>query len=201
MMYHRASVILEDPAAAKYVWGVGFHWYTDDEFDNVERVHEAFPAAHLIFTEGCHGPFDLAQAGDWHWGESYGRSMINDFNNGTEGWTDWNVLVDERGGPNHVSNFCFAPVIAMTATGELRYMSSYWYIGHFSKFVRPGARRVACASMSDDLLATAFRNPDGSLAVVVMNASGNDHAFFLWTGGRAAPLTLRAHSIATVLTR
>ena len=67
--------------------------------------------------------------------------MINDFNDGAVGWTDWNVLLDEQGGPNHVGNFCFAPVHADTKTGELIYTNSYYYIGHFSKFVRPGARR------------------------------------------------------------
>jgi glucosylceramidase len=69
--------------------------------------------------------------------------MINDFNSGTEGWTDWNVLLDETGGPNHVGNFCFAPVHADLKTGELIYTPSYYYIGHFSKFIRPGAKRVA----------------------------------------------------------
>ena len=76
--------------------------------------------------------------GEWKIGEQYGRSMINDFNNGTVGWTDWNVLLDERGGPNHVGNFCFAPVHANTKTGEMTYLNSFHYIGHFSKFIRPG---------------------------------------------------------------
>ena len=66
--------------------------------------------------------------------------MIHDFNNGTVGWTDWNILLDENGGPNHVGNFCFAPVHADTRTGELTYANSYYYIGHFSKFIRPGAK-------------------------------------------------------------
>src|SRR5260370_24782001 len=82
--------------------------------------------------------------------------MINDFNNGTVGWTDWNILLDEMGGPNHVKNFCFAPVHADTKTGQLIYTNSYFYIGHFSKFVRPGAKRIACSSSRSQLLSTAF---------------------------------------------
>ena len=82
--------------------------------------------------------------------------MINDFNNGAEGWTDWNVLLDEKGGPNHVQNFCYAPIHADTKTGELSYMNSYYYIGHFSKFIRPGARRIISSSTTDELLTTAF---------------------------------------------
>ena len=72
-------------------------------------------------------------------GEMYGNSMVNDFNNGTVGWTDWNILVDEIGGPNHVGNFCFAPVIVDTNKGELIFTSLFYYIGHFSKFIRPGS--------------------------------------------------------------
>ena len=47
----------------------------------------------------------------------------HDFNNGTVGWTDWNILLDENGGPNHVGNFCFAPVHADTKTGEITYIT------------------------------------------------------------------------------
>ena len=93
-------------------------------FDNVRLVYETFPDKHLIFTEGCVDSFDPKKIDEWKFGEQYGRSMINDFNNGTVGWTDWNILLDERGGPNHVENFCFAPVHANTKTGELTYLSS-----------------------------------------------------------------------------
>src|ERR1700743_427215 len=108
--------------------------------------------SHMLFTEGCNGPFNLAQIDDWKWGEFYGKSMINDFNNGAVGWTDWNVLLDETGGPNHVQNFCFAPIHGNVSTGTLDYMNSYYYIGHFSKFIRPGAKRVTSSSTSDKLI-------------------------------------------------
>jgi glucosylceramidase len=162
-------------------------------------VAEAFPGVNLFHTEGCNGPFDTKRIDDWGWGETYGRSMIHDFNNGAVAWTDWNVLLDERGGPNHVGNFCFAPVHADTKTGKLRYTSAYYYIGHFSKFIRPGARRVASASSRDALLTTAFLNNDGKLAVVVMNRGGQDVPFHLCIEGKAAALTSPAHSIATLL--
>jgi len=199
ILYGRAAVVLEDPAAAQYVWGVAFHWYVGNYFENVKRVHEAFPKTHLLFTEGCNGPFDAARIGEWQWGEKYGLSMINDFNNGTEGWTDWNVLLDQQGGPNHVQNYCFAPIHADTRTGKLTYMSSYYYLGHFSKFVRPGARRVISSSTTDDLLTTAFLNKDGTLAVIVMNASENEQPFYLSLGGKAAQTTSPPHSIMTLV--
>lgn len=199
MMYQRAKVVLDDPKAAQYVWGVGFHWYVGDHFENVKRVQEAFPDTHLLFTEGCCGPFDRDQVRDWNWGEVYGKSMIHDFNNGAVGWTDWNVLLDQRGGPNHVGNFCFAPIHGDTRTGELIYMNSYYYIGHFSKFVRPGARRIISSSTSDALLTTAFINEDGRIAVIVMNLSDETQPFFLWLEGKAAQTNSPAHSIMTLV--
>jgi glucosylceramidase len=199
LMYERASVVLDDPAAAKYVWGVGFHWYVNDSFENVRRVKEAYPETHLLFTEGCNGPFDFRKINDWDFGELYAKSMINDFNNGAEGWTDWNVLLDEKGGPNHVGNYCFAPIHADTRTGQLFYMNSYYYIGHFSKFIRPGARRIICSPSTDKLLTTAFLNPDGKIAVVVVNLSDRAQPFSLWLDGKAAKTSSPAHSIETLV--
>ena len=200
-LYERARVVLDDPAAAKYVWGVGYHWYVGDHFDNVKRVHEAYPKANLLFTEGCHGYFDARRINEWAWGELYAKSMIQDFNNGAVGWTDWNILLDERGGPNHVNNFCFAPIHADTKTGVLSYMNSYYYIGHFSKFARPGAKRIISSSTSDDLLTTAFLNEDGKVAVVVMNSSGKEYPFLLCMRGKAAKTVSPAHSILTLVFR
>lgn len=198
-MYQRAAVALDDPAAAKYVWGVGFHWYIGDNFENVKRVKEAYPRAHLLFTEGCNGPFDFTKINDWQWGELYAKSMINDFNNGAEGWTDWNVLLDKIGGPNHVRNYCFAPIHANTKTGDLTYMNSYYYIGHFSKFIRPGARRIISSSTTDKLQTAAFKNKDGTIAVVVLNLSEQAQPFNLWLGGKSAGVASPAHSIATIV--
>ena len=206
LLFQRASTVLDDPEAAKYVWGIGYHWYetwtgSGMLFDNERRVHEAFPSTNLIFTEGCKEKFDLAKVDEWALGEKYGASMIGDFNAGTVGWTDWNVLVDETGGPNHVGNFCFAPVIGDTKAGKLLYTNAYYYIGHFSKFIRPGARRIAASANRDWLQTTAFRNPDGSLAVVVMNATDKAQAFQLWLNGQGASTAAAAHSIMTLVVK
>jgi glucosylceramidase len=122
-----------------------------------------------------------------------------DLSNGTSAWTDWNVLLDERGGPNHVGNFCYAPIHADMKTGELTYMNSYYYLGHFSKFVRPGAKRVATVTDDDRLQAVAFKNADGKLAVVVLNLSDETVPFSFWIDGETSKTTSPAHSIMTVL--
>ena len=204
LIVQRALAIFSDSAAARYAWGVGFHWYEDwsggtQMYENVALVSRLYPKKHLLFTEGTPANFDSTAYGRWSLGEAYGRSMIHDFNSGAEGWTDWNILLDEKGGPNHVGNYCFAPIHADTRTGQLIYTNSYYYIGQFSKFIRPGAKRIAVAPSRSMLLATGFRNPDGSVAVVVMNPTARAGEYHLSVGTAVVTVRSPAHSIQTVV--
>jgi len=204
LIVQRAQTILDDPDAAKYAWGIGFHWYEDwsggeQMYDNVALVNQLYPDKHLLFTEGTPASFDSTGYGWWSLGEEYGRSMIHDFNAGAVGWTDWNILLDETGGPNHVGNFCFAPIHADTRTGELIYTNSYYYIGHFSKYVRPGAKRILASPSRSMLLTTAFINEDGTVAVVVMNPTSQGGRYHLTVGGSAVEVRSPPHSIQTVV--
>ncbi|WP_105616575.1 glycoside hydrolase family 30 protein [Vallitalea okinawensis] len=169
IMVERAKRILEDDEAAQYVWGTGFHWYVSEEFDNVGKVHQLFPDKHLLFTEGCQeGGVKL---GEWYTGERYARNMIGDFNNWCEGYLDWNIVLDETGGPNHVNNLCDAPIIADTQANELHYNSSYYYIGQFSKYVMPGAKRIGSCSQDNKLKVCAFKNPNEDIILILLNES------------------------------
>ena len=204
LMLQRANIIFNDPEASKYAWGMGFHWYEtwaggNQMFENVGKVHEAFPDKNLMFTEGCVEKFDAKNYQLWANGERYGSSMIHDFNNGTVGWTDWNILLDENGGPNHVGNFCFAPIHADTKTGELIYTPSYYYIGHFSKFIRPEAKRVSSAVSRSSLLSTSFLNKDGKMITVVMNQSDAAVIYNLCIGTQAAEVTILPKAIQTLV--
>jgi glucosylceramidase len=204
LLYQRASTILEDPAAARYVWGIGFHWYETwtggpMQFENMALVSKAFPNKNLIFTEGCQEKFKFEDLDKWSLGEKYGYSMIHDFNNGSVGMTDWNILLDENGGPNHVGNFCFAPVHADTRTGKLIYTNAYYYIGHFSKFIRPGAKRIAASTNRAQLQTTAFLNTDGSVVVVIMNSTDEKLPYHLMYKGKAAQTESLPHSISTLV--
>lgn len=206
LVTHRANVIFDDPEAAKYAWGIGFHWYEtwaggDPMFDNVTAVHESFPDKNLIFTEGCVEKFTTARYQYWPNGERYGRSMINDFNAGTVAWTDWNILLDQTGGPNHVGNFCFAPIHADTKSGALIYTPSYYYIGHFSKFIRPNAKRIGSVSSRSPLLTTAFRNEDGKFVTVVMNQTGEKVTYNFYVGSEKTVVSILPHAIQTLVTK
>ncbi|MFZ2323401.1 MAG: glycoside hydrolase family 30 protein [Ignavibacteriaceae bacterium] len=204
LMNYRADIIFSDPEASKYAWGLGFHWYEswsggEEMYNNVGNVCESYPDKHLLFTEGCAETFRPDGYQTWKNAERYGRSIINDFNNGTAGWTDWNILLDETGGPNHVENFCFAPMHADTRTGELIYTPSYYYIGHFSKFIRPDAKRVSTASSRSSLLSTSFINADGKIATVVMNQSGVKINYKLYIGANAVKVVIPPHAIQTLI--
>ena len=204
LLFERASVILNDPEANKFVWGTGFHWYEDWKdgkpmYHNVGKVNEAFPDKKLIFTEGCNEAYDLTRIEDPKLAERYGKAMIHDFNNGTVAWTDWNILLDETGGPNHVGNLCFAPVHGDTRTGMLTFTNSYYYIGHFSKFIRPGAKRLSTGSTANHLIATAFENTDGSIVVVALNDGDNDINYMLTLNTKTAQLSMPAHAIQTII--
>ncbi len=197
IMYERAKAVLDDPKAAQYVWGVAFHWYGTDAFENVQRVHDAWPDKHVLLTEGCQegGP----HPGEWAVGERYGRSVIQDLNHWSVGWVDWNMILDQTGGPNHVGNLCSAPILADVPTGEFHYQPSYYYLGHFSKFIRPGAVRILAAPTHDSLETTAFLNTDGKIAVVVMNRSELPVRFNLMLGNRATLVDAPQHSIQTLV--
>jgi glucosylceramidase len=195
LMVERASVVYSDAAAARYVWGTGFHWYGADHFEHVQQVHDAWPDKQLLFTEGCHegGPHH----GSWDLGERYARSMINDLNRWTVGWIDWNLLLDHNGGPNHVGNFCSAPLLVDAAHQTLLPQSSYFYIGHFARFVKPGARRVLCTTTQSNLEAAAFVNPDGSVATVVLNRTEEEQPFALRIDRARTVAVLPPRAIAT----
>jgi O-glycosyl hydrolase len=204
LMNQRANVIFSDPEASKYAWGLGFHWYEtwaggEPMFENVQKMYEAYPTKNLLFTEASVEKFDAKKYQFWANGERYGINMINDFNNGTVGWTDWNILLDQNGGPNHVGNFCFSAIHADTTTDELIFTPSYYYIGHFSKFIRPEAKRVSTVVSRSQLLSTSFLNADGKMITVVMNQSDKEVTYNLFIDAKKAVLTIPAHGIQSLV--
>lgn len=204
LITQRATTILDDPEANKYVWGIGFHWYEnwtggEQMWSNIGEINKLYPNKNLLFTEGCVEAFKTEKLQLWANGMRYGKSMINDFNNGTVGWTDWNILLDENGGPNHVQNFCFAPIHANTKTGELIYTPSYYFIGHFSKFIDKGAKRISSVASRSNLLTTSFLNKDGKVITIVMNNSSKKVSYNLCIGTAATEVTILPFAIQTLV--
>ena len=209
LLWERFSESMSVPGADRYIDGAAFHWYSGDQYENVAKAAQAYPDKELVFTEGCieGGP----RPGAWFSGERYAHNIINDLNHGCTCWIDWNIALDTRGGPNHVGNTCDAPLLVDTDKGELHFQSSYYYIGHFSRFIRPQAQRVFFSvdsymtpatvdgRMGNMMECCAFKNTDGSLVFVVMNRTEADMIYELCTGGENTVLKCPPRGIQTLV--
>lgn len=160
----------------KYVAGIGVHWYWDRFVPPtlLDRTHEDFPDHFILTTESCigdkpgetHGPL----LGSWSRAEQYATYMIQNLNHWSVGWIDWNLVLNEQGGPSYVDNFVDAPIIVNTTTSEEIYKQpSYYVIGHFSKFVRPDCVRIDASVNCGSVLFVAFSCPDRTVTVVLYN--------------------------------
>lgn len=203
LLPQRAAHILSDPKARPYVWGIGFHWYEtwakgQPMHRNVAAVHAAYPDVPLLMTEATVEKFDPARLQDWANGERYGSEIMADLNAGAAGWIDWNMLLDSRGGPNHVGNYCFA-LLHASDDGQLVFTPSYAYMGHFTRYIKPGAKRVGATTSRSTLDTVAFRNPDGALAIVVMNRTDGAQRYRLMIDGVETAVDIPARAIQTVL--
>ncbi|SFO01097.1 glycoside hydrolase family 30 protein [Proteiniclasticum ruminis] len=205
VLVERGSVVLSDKEAAKYVWGVGNHWYVSEAFENLTALHNLYPEKHLLFTEGCveltttsENAVHNGYLGSWSNGERYGRNIIGDFNNWSRGWIDWNLVLNEIGGPNHVHNYCEAPLMYDRNQKKLIYNNSYYYIGHFSKYIAVGAKRLEISVTKEGVYAVAFRNPDGRIVVVAQN-EGFIAELALVVDGQGINVNLPDHSITTFM--
>ncbi len=210
-VYDRAKKVFTSPVVRDKVWGVGFHWYSGDHFEGMRLVHEAFADKMLISSENCgmihENPHSLA--------ERYGKELVGNFANFTNAYCDWNLLLSQNGGPYHNRNDattategviyedkscgCHAPVLYDTEKKELIFTPIYYYIGHFSKFVQKGAVRIATTKYDERIYACGFKNPDGSMPIVVMNTADWTMPAVIRHQDVCTKLDLPAHSIATFI--
>ena len=209
-VYDRAKKIFTSKAVEDRVWAVGHHWYSGDHFDGLRLVHERYNKK-LISSEICGVITDDALMV----AENYARELCGDFNNYTSAFCDWNILLNEWGGPFHnrcrqpdaneqlvyenKGIGCYAPILYHTEEKKLIYTPIFYYVGHFSKFVKRGAHRIATTKYSDMIQACAFENPDGSLVLILANISDSSLPANVRHNDVCTGFTMPAHSIATVL--
>ncbi|MBQ2668597.1 MAG: glycoside hydrolase family 30 protein [Clostridia bacterium] len=194
-VYERAVDTLQDPAVRDKVWGIGFHWYSGDHFDAVGLTHAAFPEKVLIETEYCVS-WRLEGTGMMR----YAREILGNMNNGTQAMVDWNLLLDETGGPYHYRyHGASAPVHINRETGELTIQPAYYALAHFAKYIPQGSVCLATSSFDRDVTLTAFERPDGKIAVVVINESDVEKRAYLRMNDHTTPLALEPRSIETIL--
>ena len=196
-VFERALETL-DPVTRPMVEGIAFHWYSGDHFDAVQMTHDAFPDKRLMFSEGCVEYSISAGQSEITFGQRYAHDMIGNLNAGMDTFIDWNLYLDEKGGPNHVKNYCGAPIM-LDGNGSYQKHVSYYYIGHFSRYIQPGAVRIGCSKYTDKLETTAVRNPNGTIALIIMNRTGEDLDVNLRICGKLARLHMDANSICTAV--
>lgn len=198
IIMERIAPIYQDKEASKYVWGGGFHWYGEEAFSNLSKVHQLDPSKHLLFTEGCieGGP----RPGSWDTGIRYARNIIEDFNHWNEGFIDWNLVLNEQGGPNHVGNYCDAPILYHRQQRKTILNSTYYVLGHFSKFIPPGSKRIFLEKqLPEGVYLTAYLTPHNQTVIVSLNALDQAKDISLTIFQQTILLTLEEKSVQTFI--
>ena len=178
-LYSRTKKELKDLNLNEYVSGVAYHYYTGDHFEQLEMCRDEFKDKLFIHTEGCTGYSSFKVTDDLTNAEIYAHDIIGDLNNGSNAYIDWNILLDHSGGPNHKLNFCDSPVMLDTFNTNYDKKLSYYYIGHFSKYIQVNAVRIAHSTYTDAFEVTSFKNPDISIVVVLFNKNDKNKEYNL----------------------
>ena len=200
-------------------------WYPEA----LEAVHQSYPGKAILHTEGTiDAEVPVWRDDDWYWRREatdwgydwapqedkrlhpkyvpafrYARDIIGGLNSWLVGWIDWNMVLDTQGGPNHAKNWCIAPVLAEPETGEVYYTPLYYVLAQFSKYIRPGAVRIGVApaaeSLPNDFMVTAFRNPDKSIAVALLNQSDEQVGYAIRLDGRQIETSIAPRAVQTLI--
>lgn len=218
----------KDEASSKYYSGTAVHWYesTYEVFpEDLQYAHNKAPNKYLIQTEACidsevpHWQDDAwywkKEATDWGWDwasekdkylhpkyapvNRYAVDIIGCLNNWVDGWVDWNMVLDTKGGPNWFKNWCVAPVIVNPETDEVYFTPLYYVMSHFSKFMRPGAVKIGCTIDHKELVATAVKNPDNSIALVVFNPTDKIQNLEIKLTNQTKHISINAKALQTVV--
>lgn len=188
-----------DEETAPLVAGAAFHWYSGDHFEALDLARRQFPDKKLIISESC---IEFSKFGGEDGVKSALRlshELVGDLNHGMTAFYDWNLLLDEEGGPNHVGNLCLAPFLFDRKKKELLPQLIARHFEHFSHYLLPGSRRIGFSRYTDGLDVTAWRRPDGVLAAVLVNRTAKALPVCLRLNGAAADFEIPAESIATGL--
>jgi glucosylceramidase len=223
-----ADEMYKDENTSKYFDGMAIHWYesTYEVFpEDLQYGHNKAPNKYLIETEGCidseipHWQDDAwywkKEATDWGWDwasekekylhpkyapvNRYANDIIGCLNNWVDGWIDWNMVLDRQGGPNWFKNWCVAPVIVDVEKDAVYFTPLYYTMAHFSKFMRPGAVKIGCTINHKDLVTTAVKNPDGTIAIAVFNPTDKKETITVQLNNKAKKISIDAQALQTIL--
>ncbi len=205
--------VLNDPEVRKHIHSLTVHGYDWDKFSDLTELHIKYPDIPIWMTEVCYvtgtlfppdGP-KKSPVYEFSDGEFWGNMIMNDMKNWISGWIYWNMILDQDGGPWLVSpehgdpepNQQHPVVIIDRNTKKVTYTGLYFYLTHFSKFIKPGAYRINCAGGSSSLNFAGFLNTDGSIILNVINNGDVTDCKISWSNNMTIQ-RLKAHSITTI---
>src|SRR5215470_353687 len=211
--YKRFPVVLDDPEVRKFVSVVAYHGYDFKHFDKIAELKKRYSDIPFWMDELCYAyeagypankKLPIYEFSD---GDVWGNIIFNDLEAGTSAWLYWNAILDKTGGPWAVSpvhgnpdpNIQHPVVIVNKTTHEITYTGVYYYLAHFSKFVRPGAVRVQTTGKAKGIRVLSFQTPEGGKVAQVMNSGTADADVNLRHRGQTLHLTAPARSITTAL--
>ncbi|MBT8376028.1 MAG: glycosyl hydrolase family 30, partial [Bacteroidia bacterium] len=225
---HWVDEMFKNEETSKYFDGTAIHWYasTFNYFpEALQYAHNKAPNKYLIQTEACVDAeipkwkddkwYWSKEATDWGWDWApedqkhlhpkyvpvyrYARDIIGCLNNWVDGWVDWNMVLNKQGGPNWFKNWCVAPVIVDPETDEVYFTPLYYTMAHFSKFIRPEAKRIGFNINDESLMVTAALNTDGSIVVVILNQGNEAKSIALNLGEKSTQLQIGGEALQTIV--
>ncbi len=218
----------KNEATSRYFDGTAIHWY-DSTFEifpkELQDAHNKAPNKLLIQTEACvDSEIPKWRDDAWYWKKEatdwgydwatdenkhlhpkyapvnrYARDIIGCLNNWVDGWVDWNMVLDKQGGPNWFENWCVAPVIVDPDKDEVYFTPLYYTMSHFSKYIRPEAKIIELENSNSDLMVTAAKNPDGTVAVVIFNETESPRRISLSMNEKIMEFSIDAQAIQTIV--
>lgn len=190
-----------DEETKKMVSGVAFHWYSGDHFEALDLVRRQYPDIKMIISESCIEYTKFDSSDQQKNAERLSHEIIGDLNSGMCAFYDWNLLLDEAGGPNHVGNLCHAPFLFDTKKKELMPQLIQRHFYHFAHYIEEGARRIGFSRYTDRLDVTAFENPDRSIVLVVLNRTEEIIPAVIRLNSEIVELDILPNTISTGLIR
>lgn len=155
-------------------------------YEALRAVHNQFPDTLLLGTEGCSCPG--VQLNNWLRAERLGHDIMYDLLHFAQGWIDWNLLLDDKGGPNHLGNNCDAALLAMKDHSILHVQPKYHYMGHFSKFVLPGSVRRGSRAVGDYQYAMLDPNIQANIELAMHPCEKSTRQMWLLNDGSGSGL-------------
>ncbi|HYK89489.1 MAG TPA: glycoside hydrolase family 30 beta sandwich domain-containing protein [Acidobacteriota bacterium] len=213
--YKNYHIALDDPEALKYVGGLAYHgydWTRRKGYGEIADVHKKYPQFPMWMTEVCYA----YEAGvpksmklpryDFEDGDFWANMILSDLETGASAWIYWNMILDEKGGPWAVSEIHGNPdpniqhpiVIINRENKQVTYTGLYYYLAHFSKFVRPGDLRIEAKGVADKVRCMAFKSQNGRIIVQLVNSGNKPVDSRLEWHDKTLPVDLPAVSITTL---